>query len=106
MVPQCVTLTVKYGGGSMMVWGCFSGSRVSYHSILQRHAVPSGMHVVGQGFILQQDNDPKHKSKLCQNYLRKKDVKLENIFSTKNWKNWGVLKLLTGSVHIQIEVTC
>ncbi|KAL6476532.1 hypothetical protein MHYP_G00150310 [Metynnis hypsauchen] len=31
------------------------------------------MRLVGQGFILQQDNDPKHKSKLCQNYLRKKE---------------------------------
>ncbi|XP_048106481.1 reticulon-4-interacting protein 1 homolog, mitochondrial-like [Alosa alosa] len=26
------------------------------------------MRLVSQGFILQQDNDPKHKSKLCQNY--------------------------------------
>ena len=94
MVPQCVTSTVKHGGGSMMVWGCFAGSRVGdlyrvkgtlnqngYHSILQRHAVPSGMRLVGQGFILQQDNDPKHKSKLCQNYLSKKeqDGKLKNM---------------------------
>ena len=31
------------------------------------------MHLVGQGFILQQDNDPKFKSKLCQNYLRKNE---------------------------------
>uniref|UniRef100_A0A3Q2VEV2 Transposase Tc1-like domain-containing protein n=1 Tax=Haplochromis burtoni TaxID=8153 RepID=A0A3Q2VEV2_HAPBU len=30
-----------------------------YHCILQRHAVPTGMRLVGQGFILQQDNDPK-----------------------------------------------
>ena len=55
----------------MMVWGCFAGSSVrctlnqnGYYSILQCHAVPSGMRLVGQWFILQQDDDPKHKSKL------------------------------------------
>ena len=44
-----------------------------YHSILQRHAIPSGLRLVVQGFILQQDNDPKHTSRLCQNYLRRKE---------------------------------
>ena len=71
-------ITGKHGGGSVMVWGSFAGSRVGdlyrvsgtlnqngYHSILQHHAVPSGMRLVGQRFILQQDNDPKHKFKLC-----------------------------------------
>ena len=69
-----------------MIWGSFAGSRVGdlhrvtgtlnqkgYHSILQRHAIPSGLRLVGQGFILQQDNDPKHTSRLCQNYLRRKE---------------------------------
>lgn len=44
------------------------------HSILQHHAIPSGMCLVGPRFILHQDNDPKHKSKLCQSYLRKKNM--------------------------------
>ena len=69
-----------------MVWGSFAGSRVSdlqrvsgtlnqngYHSILQCHAIPSGVRLVGQGFILQQDNDPKHTSRLCHNDLRRKE---------------------------------
>ena len=86
MVPQCVTPTVKHGGGSVMNWGSFAGSRVGdlhrvtgtlnqkgYHSILQRHAILSGLCQVGQGFIPQQDNDPKHTSRLCQNSLRRKE---------------------------------
>ena len=68
-----------------MVWGCFGGGKVrdlyrakgilkkeGYHSILQRCAIPSGLRVIEANFILQQDNDPKHSSKLCNNYLEKK----------------------------------
>ncbi|MBN3285256.1 TC1A transposase, partial [Polyodon spathula] len=77
MSSACVVPTVKHGGGSVMVWGCFAGDRVGdlyqvhgklnqhgCHSILQRHAIPSRLRLVGQFFILQQDNDPKHTSKL------------------------------------------
>ena len=69
-----------------MVWGCFAGGQVGdlvkiegilkkegYHSILQRHAIPSGKKLAGRGFVLQQDNDPKHTSKLCKNYVGKKE---------------------------------
>ena len=62
MVPQCVTPSVKHGGGSVMIWVSFAGSRVGdlhrvtgtlnqkgYHSILQHHAIPSGPCLVGQG---------------------------------------------------------
>lgn len=63
-----------------MVWGSFVGSRVGdlhrvtgslNQNILQCHAIPSGLRLVGQGLILRQDNDPKHTSKLCQNYFRR-----------------------------------
>jgi hypothetical protein len=36
-----------------------------YHSILQRYAITSSLHIVGLLFVLQQDNDPKHTSRLC-----------------------------------------
>lgn len=84
----CLKSTVKHGGGSIQVWGCFSYNGVGdlyrikdtltkqkYHSILERHAIPSGMKLCGHGFVLQQDNEPKHASHLCRNYLAKKGKK-------------------------------
>lgn len=34
------------------------------HSIFQHHAIPCGRRLIGANFLLQQDNDPKHSSKL------------------------------------------
>lgn len=83
---ECLVPTVKHGGGSILVWGCFAGGKVGnlkridgimkkedYHQILQRHAIPSGNTLVGQGFWFQEDNDPKHSSNLCRNYLNVKE---------------------------------
>jgi len=77
--------TVKHGGGSAMFWGCFGGLQVGdlfqvkgimkkeeYHSILVRHAIPSGKRLFGSAWIFQQDNDPKHTSKMCKSYIEKK----------------------------------
>ena len=44
-----------------------------YYQILIHHGVPSGLRLVDQGFVYQQDNNPKHTSKLCKNYLDKKE---------------------------------
>ena len=83
MIPQSIRPTVRHGGGNIQVWGCFAYSGVGhlqridytmteekYHSILQRHAIPSGLHLCGEGFILQLDNDSKNTSELCKNYLK------------------------------------
>ena len=85
MLEECLTPSVKHVGGNVMVWGYFGAGKVGdlynvkgilnkegYHSILQRHAIPCGQHLIGAYFLLQQDNDPKHTSKLCNNYLEKK----------------------------------
>ena len=87
MISACVVPTMKYEGGGVMVWGCFSGDTISdlfriqgtlnqhgYHSILQRYAIPSGLHLVGLSFVFQQDNDPKHTSRLCKSYLTRRRV--------------------------------
>ena len=44
-----------------------------YHHILVRHRIPSGSRLIGPGFLFQEDNDPKHSSNYCQNYLRQKE---------------------------------
>ena len=46
-----------------------------YQQILICHGIPSGLRLVDQGFVYQQDNDSKHTSKLCKNYLDKKEAK-------------------------------
>ena len=84
MISACVVPTMKHGGGGGMVWGCLASDTVSdlfriqgtlnqhgYHSILQKYAIPSGLLFVGLSFVFQQDNDPKHTSRLCKGYLAK-----------------------------------
>ena len=76
-----------HGGGCIIVWdGTFAYCKVGYlhqvkgklnqtcyHSILQHHTIPSGTRFVGQGFVLMQDNNPEHTSKLCQVYIKSKN---------------------------------
>ena len=36
-------------------------------------AIPSGCHITGQNFVLEQENESKNNSKLCTNYLKSKE---------------------------------
>ena len=45
-----------------------------YHSILQRHAIPSSLRIIGPNFTFQQDNDPKHSSKLYKYFSQSKQT--------------------------------
>lgn len=83
--------TQKFGGGSLMFWGCISvngagfGCRVDgrmdsalYLEILQGEFMQSiglfGKSV--QDIIFQQDNDPKHKSRLVMNWIEGVGIQL------------------------------
>ena len=78
-----------------VLW-CFAGDSVSdlfriqgtlnqhgYHIILQRYTIPHGLRLVGPSFVFQQDNDPKHTSRLFTGYLTKK--KSDGVLHQVTW---------------------
>ena len=95
-LKNCLVPTMKHGSGSIMVRGgiCANGvtklKRINgiidqkvYHSILVHQAMPSGRQLIGKNFVFQQDNDPKHRSKLWTNYLERKSSKGNERISLK-----------------------
>ena len=86
--PKCIVPTVKYGGGSVMVWGCFSRSDVDnlyfldrnmnmqyYVDILDQNLIQSAKHLrLGRQFTFQHDNDPKYTSGMAKEWLKKNKI--------------------------------
>ena len=82
--------TVKHGGGSMMLWGCFVANgtgalqRVNGEmkkkdnlQILQDNLKSSARRLgLGCSWVFQQDNDPKHKSKVVMQWLNQTRIKV------------------------------
>ena len=58
-------------------------NQTSYQSILQHHAILLGTWLVAQGFVLMQDNEPKHTVKLCQRYIKSKEE--QHILQLISW---------------------
>jgi hypothetical protein len=113
--------TVKHGGGSIMVWGSIGNNapgkiakidgimeQTKYLSILSNEAIPSGnASFQGGQWIFQQDNDPKHNSKLCKTYLSSQ--RLPNNFSVMDWPpqspDISPIELLWDEVDRQVQST-
>ncbi|RCN49239.1 hypothetical protein ANCCAN_04654 [Ancylostoma caninum] len=85
--PKYLLPTVKHGGGSCLVWGCFSAREMGplYHiqgtmdrhvyiDILKNVMLPYASQSLQPGFIYQEDNDPKHRSKDVQAWFNHHQV--------------------------------
>ncbi|KAG2470934.1 TCB1 transposase, partial [Polypterus senegalus] len=80
--------TVKHGGGSIMLWECFSAagtrrlvrikgkmSAAMYSDILDENLLQSALDLrLGRRFFFQQDNDPKHTAKISKEWLQDNSV--------------------------------
>jgi transposase len=91
-LPECLKKTLKFGGGKIQVWGCFSYHEVGplkriegtltgpkYRQILKTHMAPFLRKLKkdkNTEFIFQHDNDPKHTSKVAKNYLNNVNIVL------------------------------
>jgi hypothetical protein len=91
LTKQHVNLTVKFGGGSLMIWGCMTAQGVGYmckiegmmngelyRDILDDHLFKTinWYDLDKDDFIFQQDNDPKHKSKIVSAWFKDHHVEL------------------------------
>lgn len=85
--PRYTLKTVKHGGGNIMVWGAFSWHGVGpihrivgrmdqhvYKGIIENVMIPYCSSSMPATYTFQQDNDPKHTSRLVKNYLLESNV--------------------------------
>lgn len=89
LADQQVTGTVKFGGGHLMIWGCMTSQGVGYAckiddtmdatlyvNILSDELMDTLQYygMEKEEVIFQQDNDPKHKSRLATEWFQENEI--------------------------------
>lgn len=113
--PKYVTSTVKFGGGNIMIWGCFSWhglgplyrivgkmDQIQYREILENNMLPYAVENLPPNWLFQHDNDPKHTARTVKQWLADRNVtvlvwpaQFPDLNPIENL--WGeIQKLLTG----------
>lgn len=91
-LPECISPTVKHGGGSIMIWGCMTAQGVGevhlcegrmngarYIDMLEEVLEPSIVqfyNIDSEDYYFQQDNAPCHKARLVIRWFDENRVKL------------------------------
>ena len=122
-VPMNTVPTVKFGGGSIMIWGCFSAKGVGkisvidgkmnaqkYKLILQENLLFSVVSLeLPSDYIFLQDNDPKHTAKSTRSgYLKIMLMFCNGQVSPWIWMQLGTCsdfgKFKSGKEHQQTSI--
>ncbi|EIE76883.1 hypothetical protein RO3G_01587 [Rhizopus delemar RA 99-880] len=95
--PHHLDLTVKGGAGSVLLWGCMTWDGPGYGCAIENGTMKASdyVHILSttlmdslkyygyelKAIYFQQDNDPKHTSKLARAWFKKNGFKEEHTFS-------------------------
>ena len=97
--------TMKYGGGSLMLWGCFGWEGPGYAMKIEgkmdadiyveimedelKNSLFNWDYNVDD-VIFQQDNDPKHTSKKAKRCFKENKIQVGVAFGSNGFGRWGV----------------